>query len=589
MAISPLKARVPEGGTQQFTVTVTDPALLPVTWSADGTTGGSSSSGTITSTGANTASYTAPTNAGTHTIGAASVSSPSTTTTAQVTVIALNASSAAVLTYHNDDQRTGLNPNETTLNPTNVNAATFGKLFSYPVDGQLYAQPLYVPALAGIAGGTHNVVFAATEHNTVYAFDADGLSTVPLWQKNLGPATPSKDVEGISPELGITGTPVIDINTSTLYVVSDNNHVFRLHALDLHDGSEKFGGPVQVTATVPGTGADSFNGNITLEGSCYQRPALALVNNVVFIAFGHCNHGWVLGHAADSLRLVSKFNTTPNGAGGAIWMSGGGPASDGAGNLYLITGVDSGDPASGFNDAFLKLNAADLSVMDSFTPSNESFLRANDADLGSGAPIVLPDNSSAHPHELVGGGKDGRVFLLDRDNMGGFTPPTNPACDNTSTPPPSCDKSVQTLPDIGNAQFDNLFDTPAYWNGFVYFHPESGKLQAFQYNNGLLSGRMFANTADFGDHGATPSVSANGNSGGIVWELQVDAWRTGGPAILRAYNATNVATELYNSNKAAGARDVAGPAVKFTVPTIANGHVYFGTANALDVYGLLAP
>ena len=202
---------------------------------------------------------------------------------------------------------------------------------------------------------------------------------------------------------------------------------------------------------------------------------------------------------------------------------------------------------------------------------------------------MLPDNSSAHPHELVGGGKDGRVFLLDRDNMGGFTPPTNPACDNTSTPPPSCDKSVQTLPDIGNAQFDNLFDTPAYWNGFVYFHPESGKLQAFQYNNGLLSGRMFANTADFGDHGATPSVSANGNSGGIVWELQVDAWRTGGPAILRAYNATNVATELYNSNKAAGARDVAGPAVKFTVPTIANGHVYFGTANALDVYGLLAP
>ncbi|HTC94519.1 MAG TPA: Ig-like domain-containing protein [Terriglobales bacterium] len=588
MAISPVKARVTPGATQQFTATVTDPALLPVTWSVDGIGAGNSSSGTIASTAASTATYTAPATAGAHTIGATSASNPSVTASTQVNVVAVTTNSASVLTFHNDGQRTGLNPNESVLSPANVNPATFGKLFSYPVDGQLYAQPLYVPGLANIAGATHNVVFAATEHNTVYAFDADGLSTMPLWQKNLGPAAPSRDVEGISPELGITGTPVIDPNTSTLYVVSDNNRSFKLHALDLHDGSEKFGGPVTVTATVPGAGADSSGGNLTLEGGCYQRPALALVNSVVFIAFGHCNHGWVLGYAADSLTLVSKFNTTPNGAGGAIWMGGGGIATDGAGSLYLMTGVDAGDPASGFNDAFLKLNAADLSVVDSFTPSNESFLRANDADLGSGAPIVLPDNSSAHPHELVGGGKDGRVFLIDRDHMGGFTPPTNPACDNTSVPPVSCDKNVQTIPDIGNAQFDNLFDTPAYWNGFVYFHPQSAKLQAFQYGNGMLSGRAFANTADFQDHGATPSVSANGNSAGIVWELQSDAWRTGGPAVLHAYDATNIATELYNSSQAAGKRDVAGPAVKFTVPAIANGHVYVGTANELDVYGLLS-
>jgi hypothetical protein len=288
-----------------------------------------------------------------------------------------------------------------------------------------------------------------------------------------------------------------------------------------------------------------------------------------------------------SLRQVSKFNTTPNGGGGALWMSGGAPATDGLGNLYVMTGVDFGDPAPGFNDAFLKLRASDLSVLDSFTPSNEAFLRSNDADLGSGAPMLLPDNSSAHPHELVGGGKDGRVFVLDRDHMGGFKAPTNPACDNTSTPPASCDDVVQTIPDIGNAQFDNIFDTPAYFNGLVYFHPQTATLQAFQYSNGTLS-RVASAGIRFGDHGATPSVSANGNSDGIVWELQVDAWSTKGPAVLHASSAENIANELYNSSQAANGRDTAGPAVKFTIPTIANGRVYVGTGNQLDVYGLLA-
>lgn len=585
IAIAPPNARLAAGASQQFTASVTDPALLPVTWSVDGQPGGSSASGTMTSSGV----YTAPAAAGTHTIGTVSTTNTAVSATAQVTVILPDFGTVSVLTYHNDGQRTGLNPNETILNPANVNVATFGKQFSFPVDGQIYAQPLFVSSLSNIAGGTHNVVFVATEHNTVYAFDADGLSPIPLWQKNFGPSLPSKATEGVSPEKGITGTPVIDPTTDTLYVVNENvGGIWKLHALDLHDGSEKFGGPVNVTATVPGTGFDSVGGSITLEHSCLQRSGLALVNGVVLVAFGSCSHGWILGYDASSLQQVSKLNTTPDGGGGAIWMSGGAPATDGVGNLYLITAVDFGDPASGLNDAFLKLNAADLSVVDSFIPSNEAFLRNNDADFGSGAPIVLPDNTSAHAHELVGGGKDGRVFLVDRDHMGGFNPPTNPACDNTSTPPASCDNVVQTIPDIGNSQFDNLFDTPAFWNGLVYFHPQTGVLKAFQYNNGTLSNAVAAAGIAFGDHGATPSVSANGNSGGIVWELQSDAWRTSGPAILHAYDATNVANELYNSSQAPNGRDTAGPAIKFTVPTIANGRVYVGTGNELDAYGLLS-
>jgi hypothetical protein len=496
--------------------------------------------------------------------------------------------SASVLTYHNDGQRTGLNANETILNPSNVNASSFGKVFSYPVDGQVYAQPLVVAGLSNIAGGTHNVVFVATEHNSVYAFDADHLSSNALWQKNLGPSVPSNAVEGVAPEKGITGTPVIDGATDTLYVVAETQGgVYKLHALDLHTGSEKFGGPSQVTATVAGTGFDSVGGTITLETSCLQRPGLALVNGVVFIAFGACPHGWLLGYSAASLQQVSKINTTPNGGGGALWMSGGAPATDGLGNLYVMTGVDFGDPAPGFNDAFLKLRAADLSVLDSFIPSNEAFLRGNDADLGSGAPMLLPDNTSGHPHELVGGGKDGRVFVIDRDHMGGFNPPTNPACDNTSTPPTSCDNVVQTIPNISNAQFDNIFESPAYFNGLVYFHPQTATLQAFQYNNGTLS-RVASASTIFGDHGATPSISANGNSGGIAWEVQSDAWASKGPAVLHASDAANVAHELYNSSQAANGRDTAGPAVKFVTPTIANGRVYVGTGNQLDVYGLLS-
>lgn len=572
ISISPAKARVGTGGTQQFSITSTDPSLMAVSWSVDGAAGGNITVGTISASGL----YTAPPNPGPHTVGAASTANAAVTATAFVTVAAITPGSTAVLTFHNDLARTGSNPNETVLTPANVNSGQFGKLFSYPVDGQMYAQPLFVPNIT-INGQARNVVYAATENNTVYAFDGDGITTAPLWQVSLGTAASSADTEGISPKLGVTSTPVIDPVTGTLYVsnvdIEGGRRVFRLHALDMFTGQEKFGGPVAIHASVAGTGSQSSNGQVSLNGGCYQRAGLALVNSVLYISYGHCQHGWVLGYDPQTLNQVAVFNTTPNGAGGSIWMSGGAPAADDTGNLYVMTAVDFNSFGPGFNDSFLKLGmqSGNLAELDFFTPSNNQFLLQNDADLGSGAPMVLPDNPSATPHELVGGGKDGRIFVLNRDNMGGFN-----AVDNV----------VQTV-HTGITQFDVLFDTPAFLNNTLYVHGEQDVLQAFGYNNGMLTTQPTSQGAfKFGNHGATPSVSSNGGNDGIVWEVQSDQWRTSGPAVLRAYDATNLGSELYDSNQA-GARDTAGSAVKFTVPTVVNGHVYVGTGTELDVYGPL--
>ena len=358
-------------------------------------------------------------------------------------------------------------------------------------------------------------------------------------------------------------------------VTDRSDRTFRLHALEISSGKEKFGGPVQITASVAGTGGETTNGRVNLSGGCYQRSGLALVDGVVYISFGHCLHGWVVGYDATSLAQTAVFNTTPNGQGGAIWMGGGAPAADVAGNLYVITGVDANSFAPGYNNSFLRIGkdaSGNFGALDFFTPSNNAFLLQNDADLGSGSPMVLPDNTSAHPHELVGAGKDGRIFIVDRDKMSGFNTP---------------DGMVQ-VDQRGNTQFDVFFDTPAYWNGTIYYHGEQDVLEAYQYSNGMINPAIPTTRASavFGQHGATPSVSANGAVGGIVWEIQSDAWRTGGPAVLHGYDATNVSKELYNSSQS-GTRDVAGPAVKFTVPTIADGHVFVGTANELDVYGLI--
>ncbi len=538
----------------------------------DGVVGGNSSVGTVSTSGL----YTAPANRGMHTVTATSNALPTYSASAAVTVTTLMGT-VSMLTYHNDDVRDGANLNETVLNTSNVNSDQFGKLEALQVDGQVYAQPLYLPNL-NIGGVQHNVVFVATENDTVYAFDGDGLSDSPLWTKHIGSPVPVNDSEGIKPWLGITSTPVIDGVTGTIYVLTDGlesgHKVYRLHALDVATGNEKFGGPVVVTGTVAGTGWDSVNGQITLESNCYQRNGLALdpASNAIYITFGHCSHGWMLAYDKSTLQQTAILNVTADGAGGGLW--GGTPAiDDNTGDLYLITGVDLGDPAPDYNDSAMRLQDSDLSILDYFKPSNESFLRDNDADFGSGSPIIMPDNPSQYPHELIGGGKDGRIFVMNRDNMGGYQ---------------SSDHVIQEV-QTGTQEFDNIFATPTLWNGTIYYHCENDVVKAYSWdaNTGLLSDSPISRgTKVYGTHGATSSLSANGTSDGILWEIESTNVHTSGPAILHAYDATNLGNELYNSQQA-GSRDVAGPAVKFTVPTVADGHVYVGTASELDIYGLL--
>ena len=575
MSISPTSTQMAQGASQQFTATVTGTSNTGVSWSVDGVTGGNNTTGIINSSGL----YTAPGAEGQHTVAATSAALSSYSVTAAVTVTQSQQGVVPVLTYHNDDTRQGVNSKETTLNTGNVNSQQFGKLYHYPVDGQIYAQPLYVPNLM-VAGVQHNVVFVATENDTVYAFDANGLSSQPLWQKHLATAVPNNDSEGVSPILGITSTPVIDAITNTIYVLSEGeepvSRTFKLHALDLSTGDEKFGGPTIVTGSVSGTGIDSDNGKITLERSCYQRTGLALdpASNAIYLGFGHCNHGWLLAYDKATLQQTAIMNTTPDGAGGGVWASGGTPVvDDNSGDLYLIVGVDLDDPIkTGYNNAFVRLADSDLSVSDYFIPTDTLYLSDNDADEGSGAAIFMPDNASSTPHELIGGGKDGRIFVINRDNMGQLQ---------------MSDHVIQTV-QTGVQTFDNIFSTPALWNGNIYYHCERDVLKDYSWNNttGLLSTSPISEGKfKLGAHGATVSISSNGNSDGIVWEID-NSNRGKGPSILRAYDANDLGNELYDSSQS-GNRDTAGSALKFTVPTVADGQVFVGTANELDIYGLL--
>ena len=573
LTVSPQSTSLTPLGTRQFTATVQGTSNNAVTWSVDGVAGGNTRVGTISTSGL----YTAPADTGSHTVTATSVALPTYSVNASASVVNAPNGTVSVLTYHNDDVRDGANLNETTLNTTNVNSQQFGKLFSFPVDGQVYAQPLYLPNLA-VNGVRHNVVFVATENDTVYAIDGDGLSDSPLWQKHLATPLQINDEEGIKPLLGITATPVIDSSTGTIYVVTDGtehgNKVFRLHALDVASGNEKFGGPVVVTGTVSGTGWDSNNGQITLESSCYQRNGLALdsASNAIYISFGHCSHGWILAYDKAALTQTAILNVTPDGAGGGLW--GGTPAiDDSTGDIYLITGVDLNDPAPDYNDSAMRLQASNLNVLDYFKPSNEAYLRQHDADLGSGSPIIMPDNPSQYPHELIGGGKDGRIFVINRDNMGQFQ---------------TTDHVIQEV-QTGTQEFDNIFTTPTFWNNTIYYHCAQDVVKAYSWdpNTGLISTSWISEgTTVFGGHGANTSLSANGTSDGLLWEIDTSNAGSGGYAVLHAIDAANLGNERYNS-ELAGTRDQAGPAVKFTVPTVADGRVYVGTASEVDVYGLL--
>jgi hypothetical protein len=508
-----------------------------------------------------------------------------------------------VLTYHNDNARTGQNTNETILTPAVVGSTNFGKIFGHDVDGYVYAQPLVVTQVNIPGKGTHNVVYIATEHDSVYAFDADndaGANAAPLWQVSFinpaaGVTTASSSDVGCTdlvPEIGITSTPVIDAATGTIYVEAKTRETtngvatfyHRLHALDLTTGAEKFGGPVVVQATVPGSGdGDDGTGHVPFNPlTQMNRSALLLSRGVVYIGCAsHCDngpyHGWLLGYDAHTLAFSNVFNTTANGGLGGIWMSGGGPAADTNGNIYLETGNGTFDPGPqvyAFGDSFLRFSTTNgLVLADYFTPHNQDDLNNSDQDLGSGGPVVLPDDVGdglAHQHLLAGAGKEGTIYLLNRDNLGHY----NPSNDNAI---------VQAFTNaIGSS-----FDTPAYFNHQLFYIGVGDVLRSFNVANARIdTNNIGIGPTAFGFPGATPSISANGTINAIVWALDAGAAGSG-PAVLHAFDATNVATELYDSSVAdSGARDDPGGAVKFAVPTVANGKVYVGAAYAVSVYGV---
>ena len=580
--VSPTRAALTLTEPQQFTATVVGAQNQSVTWSVDGVAGGNTSVGTVTSSGL----YTPPSSAGTHTVMASvSSSGPSASATVWVTGY------PGMMTYHGDQSRSGVNAQELALTAMTVNQNSFGKLFSFPVDGQLYAQPLYVANL-NFNGTYHNVVYVATEHDSVYAFDADGKTMTPLWHRSFinpshGITTFPEPQNGlISPEVGITGTPAIDPSTNTLYVlaltVESGTSVHRLHALDLITGAEKFSGPVQISGSYAGS---TFNSAREL-----QRPALLFLNGVVYIAFGSYGdnppwQGWIFGYSANggSLRQVAVLGTAPSQGKAAIWMSGGGPAADDSGNIYVVTGNGAFDLNTGGRDAgntFLKLNSS-LQIIDYYTPSNWSDLNSRDLDLGNGGVMLPPPQmGGSAPNLVICGGKDGQIYVVNRDNMGHFNSSNDPA--------------LQKLP-LGQPETNGNWFTPAAWHNWIYFGAANDTLRQYQFASGLLPGTVSSQSPQtFAYPGTNPMISTNGTDA-IVWALDNSAYyggqpsggvNTPGPAVLHAYSASNLASELYNSSQA-GSRDTAGTAIKFTSATIANGHVYVGGAGMLTVYGLL--
>ncbi|MBN3752329.1 PQQ-binding-like beta-propeller repeat protein [Paraburkholderia sp. Tr-20389] len=498
-----------------------------------------------------------------------------------------------VATYHNDIARTGQQLAETRLTPANVNSTSFGKIGFDAVDGKVDAEPLYLSNLP-IAGSTRNVLFVATENDSAYAFDAD--TGAQLWKTSvLGQGeTPSDSLScfQISPQIGITATPVIDRTrgpNGAMYVVAmskdGSGHYFqRIHALDITTGAELFGGPTTINATFPGNGPNSSGGILTFDPRQYaERQSLLLLNGNIYTGWtSHCDvapyNGWVISYDANTLHQSSVLNLTPNGSAGAIWMSGAGMASDGQ-SIYFLdangtfdTTLNAGGfPLNGdFGNAFIKLGTAvGLTVTDYFVMSNTLTESQADEDLGSGGALVLPDmtDSSGTVHHLaVGAGKDGIIYVVNRDWMGKFNAGSN-----------------NIFQQLGGELVGMEFGAPAYYNNTVYFGSIGDNIKAFGVSAAGLTATPTSKTpTSFGTPGATPSISANSSANGIVWAVE-----NGDTAVLHAYDAANLATELYNSNQAANGRDQFGPGNKFITPMIANGKVYVGTPTGVAVFGLL--
>lgn len=502
-----------------------------------------------------------------------------------------------VLTYHNDNMRTGRNPSETRLTLANVNSTMFGLLFTLATDGLVDAQPLYVPNLT-IGGSQHNVLFVASEHGSVYAFDADGGSL--LWQVTTleSGEVPSGDrgCGQVTPEIGVTSTPVIDPTAGahgTIYLVamskdSSGNYHQRLHALDLTTGAEEFGGPKDIAAQYPGTGDNSQNGFVIFDPKQYkERAALLLLNHVVYTSWAsHCDYrpytGWIIGYNQTTLAQQSVLNVTPNGSEGAIWAAGAGLAADGNGNIYFLDANGTFDttlnaqgfPVNGdYGNAIIRLSTTNrkLAVADYFNMYNTVTESDADEDLGSGGALVVPTfkDSTGKVHELVvGAGKDQNIYLADRTNMGKFNPSNN----------------NQIFQELTGALAGGVYSMPAFANNRIYYGAVGDNIKAFAFNSsGKLNAAPQSMTGtSFGYPGATPSISGNTKSNLILWASENTS-----PATMHAYNANNLSVELYNSNQAAGGRDHPGNGNKFITPTIANGKVYLGTQTGVGVFGLL--
>jgi uncharacterized protein (TIGR03437 family) len=487
-----------------------------------------------------------------------------------------------VLTANYDNDRTNANLQETSLNQSNVNIASFGKIGAFPVDGSIFAQPLYASAVQVAGKGTYNVVFVVTMHNSVYAINADApQSTVPLWQVNLGPAVPTSvlNFTDILPEVGILSTPVIDPRLQIMYVVSDTLEkgvpVFRIHALSLADGHEMMNGPVAIAATVPGNGSGSrSDGTLPFDGSWQlQRPGLVLLNGTVYLSFGSHEdggdfHGWLIGYDATNLNhRVAVLNTSPNGLGASIWQTGRAPAIDAAGNFYVATGNGDFDGLSNFGNSVLKLSSNGLTRLDWYTPDQWSSWNDNDMDLGSAGVILVPGTNL-----LVTGGKSGHLFVMTRDSMGHLGPLNTNAV-----------QSVQV-------NQSGVFDI-ALWNSprgpMVYVQEPLNTLQAYQIADGRLNPSRLSETTPVFSLFSGIAVSANGGTDGtgIVWQTTADNGSYQQPGTLHAFNALDLSYELWNSDMVQG--DALGRFTKFVPPTVVNGRVYVPTqSNQLVIYGL---